>query len=125
MEQMKQDSQVLDAIYAAFQPYIAQQDFFDILYSEKAGYLYFLTDPKEAAGITFLDTPEKMLSVLANEVINDIVFSHPAVDQRGNALTAEEREACTGRLSAILDTMDGDTGPYRRFLQGYLDSYRF
>ena len=65
----------LDAILKAFESYIDGQDYFDIVYSKKIGYTWIIVDPPDGAGAEPLDTPEKMLGVLFNEVINDVINS--------------------------------------------------
>lgn len=40
----------LDSILKAFSTYIEKQDYFDILYSKKAGYLWIVVDPPGGAG---------------------------------------------------------------------------
>ena len=65
----------LDVILRAFAAYINSQNYFDILYSKKAGYIYLVIDPVSAAGAEQLRTPEDMLDVLFNEIINDVINS--------------------------------------------------
>ena len=63
----------LDAILKAFENYIDGQDYFDIVYSKKIGYVWIVVDEPGAAGAEQLDTPEAMLDLLFNDVINDVV----------------------------------------------------
>ncbi len=63
----------LDAILKAFENYIDGQDYFDIVYSKKIGYIWIVVDEPGAAGAEPLDTPEAMLDNLFNDVINDVV----------------------------------------------------
>ena len=119
-----QSSKGLDKIYAAFRDFVDRSEEFDVVRSDKTGYLYCLTDDLSDWGHV-LDTPEKMLSYLAAELVSEVAFSHPALDRAGNALTDEEKATCRLRLSAILDQMSGDTAAYRQFLWKYLEEYRF
>ena len=65
----------LESILKAFEKYIDSQNYFDILYFKKVGYLWIVVDPPGGAGAEQLDTSEMMLSVLFNEVINDVINS--------------------------------------------------
>lgn len=51
----------LDAILKAFENYIDGQNYFDIVYSKKIGYVWIVADEPGAAGAEQLDTPEAML----------------------------------------------------------------
>ena len=59
----------LDAILKAFENYIDGQNYFDIVYSKKIGYVWIVVDEPGAAGAEQLDTPEAMLDLLFNDVI--------------------------------------------------------
>jgi len=59
----------LETILEAFADYIENQSYFDIVYSKKIGYVWIVIDPPGAAGAEVLDTPEKMLGVLFNDII--------------------------------------------------------
>ena len=63
----------LDAILKAFENYIDGQDYFDIVYSKKIGYVWIVVDDPGAAGAEQLETPEPMLDNLFNDIINDVV----------------------------------------------------
>ncbi len=62
----------LETILKAFEEHIEGQDYFDIVYSKKAGYLWIVIDRPGDAGAKLLDTPEEMLDVLFNDIINDV-----------------------------------------------------
>ena len=48
----------LDAILIAFENYIDGQNYFDIVYSKKVGYVWIAVDEPGAAGAEHLETPE-------------------------------------------------------------------
>ena len=54
----------LDAILKAFENYIDDQNYFDIVYSKKIGYVWIVVDEPGAAGAEQLDTPEAMLDTV-------------------------------------------------------------
>jgi hypothetical protein len=64
----------LDAILKAFENYIDGQNYFDIVYSKKIGYVWIVADEPGTAGAEQLDTPEAMLDNLFNDIINDKVI---------------------------------------------------
>ncbi len=71
----KERGELIDRIFKAFQHYIQEQNYFDIVYSEKIGYVWLLVDQPSDAVADVLDSPEAMLDSLFNDIINDVVFS--------------------------------------------------
>ena len=65
----------LETILEAFEGYILGQDWFDIVYSKKFGYLW--VSPKLEMDYTMkrLNTAEKMLESFFHDIISDVVFS--------------------------------------------------
>ena len=118
--------QKLDAILKAFENYIDSQDYFDIVYSKKAGYLYFVVKAPEEAGPELLDTPEKMLDVLFNEVINDVINSPENKSHIPDARTLTDWEEAESRrqLTAILEQIEDGGAAYLKFLDRYLKDYQ-
>lgn len=98
----------LDLIYTAFSDYIKEQVYFDILYSEKVGYLQIVTGDLDSIAPEVLDTPEKMLRCLFHNIICDVIFSS---DNFGNgqeepSLTPYVDIESRRRITAILETME-------------------
>ena len=116
----------LDAILIAFENYIDGQDYFDIVYSKKIGYAWIVVDPPGGAGAERLDTPEKMLGVLFNEVINDVINSpeNPAHCDDTHTLTEWEEAESRRQLTAILETIEDGKTEYLNFLDAYIRDYR-
>lgn len=116
----------LDDILKAFKSYIDCQNYFDIVYSSKIGYVKILVQNPEDEGAERLDTPEKMLDVLFNEVINDVIFSPENQHHDLNSLTLSEYEKDESRrqLTKILKTIKDDGESYLSFLDQYLKSYQ-
>ena len=116
----------LDAILKAFENYIDGQDYFDIVYSKKIGYAWIVVDPPGGAGAERLDTPEKMLGVLFNEVINDVINSpeNPAHCDDAPTLTEWEETESRRQLTAILETIEDDRVEYLNFLDAYIKGYQ-
>ena len=106
--------------------YIDSQDYFDILYSRKVGYLWIVVDPPGGAGAKQLDTPEDMLDVLFNEVINDVINSPENKSHIPDARTLTEWEEAESRrqLTAILEQVEGDGAEYLEYLDEYIQGYQ-
>lgn len=115
----------LDAILKAFADYIDGQDYFDIVYSKKIGYVWIVVDEPGAAGAELLDTPEAMLDNLFNDVINDVVAPRESTSlTEGHALTENEEAECRRRIAAILRTIEGGADEYLDYLDSYLKDYQ-
>lgn len=116
----------LDAILKAFADYIDSQDYFDIVYSKKAGYIWIVVDPPGGAGAEQLDTPERMLDVLFNEVINDVINSPENKSHVPDARTLTEWGETESRrqLTNILEQIEGDSVGYLGFLDSYIKDYQ-
>lgn len=100
----------LDAILKAFGDYIRGQDFFDIVYSEKVGYVRILARNLDEEGPELMDTPEKLLDSLFNDIINDVLFSPDNPNQNHEHLVMSKYEEAESRrrITAILETMEGE-----------------
>ncbi len=114
----------LDSILKAFGKYIDSQSYFDILYSKKAGYLWIVVDPPGGAGAEQLDTPEDMLDLLFNEIINDVISSpeNKTHIPESRTLTEWEEAESRRRITAILEQIED--GEYLEYLNEYLQSYQ-
>ena len=120
---MNNNKKELDAIYEAFKSYIQEQDTFEILYSERMGYLRLLIDAPDEGAIV-LETPEEMLEYLCSDVVSDVVYGpdNPKKSHSDMTLTDYEKTESRRRLSAILETlMDKETRS--SFLEEFLEKY--
>lgn len=116
----------LDIIYLAFSDYIRGQDFFDILHSEKPGYLKIPTGALESIASAVLDTPEKMLSTLFYNIIGDVVCSSYDPGSGCNDLSVSyvKTESCR-RIMAILKTMEEESrARCLDFMDAYFEKYQ-
>ena len=115
----------LDAILKAFEDYIDGQNYFDIVYSKKIGYVWIIVDEPGAAGAEQLDTPEAILDNLFNDIINDMVAPRESTSlTEAHALTESEEAECRRRIAAILWTIEGNADEYLDYLDGYLKDYQ-
>lgn len=115
----------MDAILKAFKDYIDNQDYFDIVYSEKIGYVWIVVDDPGAAGAELLDTPEAMLDNLFNDIINDVVAPRSTTHlDEAITLTESEEAECRRKITAILETIEGGGAEYLEYLNEYIKDYQ-
>ena len=120
-----EQKKTLDAILKAFENYIDGQDYFDIVYSKKIGYIWIVVDEPGAAGAEPLDTPEAMLDNLFNDIINDVVAPRESTSlTETHALTKSEEMESRRRIIAILETIEGGADEYLNYLDSYLKDYQ-
>ena len=115
----------LDAILKAFEDYIDGQNYFDIVYSKKIGYVWIVADEPGAAGAEQLDTPEAMLDNLFNDIINDVVAPRSTTHlDEDRTMTESEEAECRRRISAILEQMEDGGTKYLEYLDEYIQDYQ-
>ena len=122
----KERGELIDRIFKAFQHYIQEQNYFDIVYSEKIGYVWLLVDQPSDAVADVLDSPEAMLDSLFNDIIIDVVFSPSNPYHIPNSLILSEYEETESRrrITAILETMGDDKDFCLDYLEKYLKEYQ-
>ena len=116
----------LEAILNAFGDYIRAHDCFDIVYSEKIGYVKLQVPHPESEVPTVMDTPETLLAALFNEIIIDAVFSpdNPQKEHSDPTLTEYEEAESRRRIVAILEQIQGeDKAHYLDFMDTYIKDY--
>ena len=115
----------LDAILKAFEDYIDGQNYFDIVYSKKIGYVWIVVDEPGSAGAEQLDTPEAMLDNLFNDIINDVIAPRSTTHlDEDHTLTESEEAECRRRITAILNQIEGDKAEYLEYLDEYIQDYQ-
>ena len=115
----------LDNILKAFKNYIDEQNYFDIVYSKKIGYVWIVVDDPGAAGAEQLDTPEAMLDNLFNDIINDVVAPRSATHlDEAHTLTESEEAECRRKITAILEQIEGGADEYFDYLDEYIKDYQ-
>ncbi len=115
----------LDTILKAFENYIDGQNYFDIVYSKKIGYVWIVVDEPGAAGAEQLDTPEAMLDNLFNDIINDVVAPRESTSlTEAHTMTESEETECRRRIAAILETIEDGANEYLGYLDIYLKDYQ-
>ena len=116
----------LDAILKAFENYIDGQNYFDIVYSKKIGYVWIVVDEPGSAGAEQLDTPEAMLDNLFNDIINDVVACPRKSTHLNEAHTLTESEEAESRrrITAILEQIEGGGAKYLEYLDEFIRDYQ-
>ena len=115
----------LDNILKAFKNYIDEQNYFDIVYSKKIGYVWIVVDDPGAAGAEQLDTPEALLDNLFNDIINDVVAPRSATHlDEAHTLTESEEAECRRKITAILEQIEGGADEYFDYLDEYIKDYQ-
>ena len=115
----------LDAILKAFENYIDGQNYFDIVYSKKIGYVWIVVDEPGAAGAEQLDTPEALLDNLFNDIINDVIAPRSTTHlDEVHTLTESEDAECRRRITAILERIEGGANEYLDYLDSYIKDYQ-
>ena len=116
----------LDTILKAFAGYIQNQNYFDIVYSEKIGYVWLIIDPPGAAGAELLDTPEKMLDALFNDIISEVINAPENTTHIPDVLTLTKYEETESRrrITAILETIEDGKAKYLKYLDAYIKEYQ-
>ncbi len=115
----------LDAILKAFESYIDRQDYFDVVYSKKAGYLWIVVDDPGSEAPEQISEPEDLLDNLFNDVINDVIAPRESTSlTEVHALTESEETECRRRIAAILETVEDGANEYLGYLDSYLKDYQ-
>lgn len=115
----------LDAILKAFEGYIDEQNYFDIVYSKKIDYVWIVVDEPGTAGTEPLDTPEIMLDHFFNDVINDVIAPCESISlTKSHSLTESEEVEVRRRITTILETIEDGTDEYLDYLDEYIQDYQ-
>ncbi len=115
----------LDAILKAFESYIDGQDYFDVVYSKKAGYLWIVVDDPRSEAPVQISEPEDLLDNLFIDVINDVIVPRESVSlTEAFTLTESEETECRRRITAILEQIEGGGAEYLEYLDEYIRDYQ-
>ena len=115
----------LDSILKAFEDYIDGQNYFDIVYSKKIGYVWIVVEDPGSTGAEQLDSPEAMLDNLFNDIINDVVAPRETTHlNEAHAMTESEEAECRRRITAILEQIEGGGAEYLEYLDEYIQDYQ-
>ena len=115
----------LDSILNAFEGYIDGQNFFDVVYSKKAGYLWVAVDDPRAQAPEQITEPEDLLYLLFNDIVNDVVAPRQSTSlTESSGLTEQETAEVRSRVTAILETIPDNADEYLDYLDGFIQDYQ-
>lgn len=115
----------MENILKAFEKHIDGQNYFDIVYSKKIGYVWIVIDPPGGAGAEQLDSPETMLDNLFNDIINDVIAPRESTSlTESHTLTASEEAEVRRRIATTLETIEDDADEYLAYLDNYIKDYQ-
>ena len=116
----------IDNILKAFAAFIREQNYFDIVYSEKLGYVQLFTGPEETEPVTVLPTAEDVIETLFYEVTTEVVYdpNNRRPDPDALKLSEEEETESRYRLTEILDGMEEDRDHWIAYMDAYFKDYQ-
>lgn len=115
----------LDSLLNAFEGYIDGQNFFDVVYSKKAGYLWVAVDDPGAQAPEQISEPEDLLYLLFNDIVNDVVAPRQSTSlTESSGLTEQETAEVRSRVTAILETIPDSADEYLDYLDGFIQDYQ-
>lgn len=113
----------MDNILKAFDAYISNHTFFDIVYSDKVGYFRIQVENPDDEGLIVIRSVDKLLDVLFNEIINDILYTEGDVERNIHEMSEEEAEEAQRRIARVLETLGEDADYCMDFLDTYIENY--
>ena len=115
----------LDAILKAFENYIDGQNYFDVVYSKKAGYLWIVVDDPRSEAPEQINEPEELLDLLFNNIINDVVAPRQTTSLTEPSMLTDQEIAELRRIVVpILEAVPGCADEYLDFLDSYIQDYQ-
>lgn len=115
----------LDDILNAFEGYVDSQNYFDVVYSKKAGYLWIAVDDPGAQAPEQINEPEDLLDRLYNDIINDVVTPRQTTSlTEPSGLTEPEETEVRSRAVTILETIPEGADEYLDYLDSFIQDYQ-
>ena len=113
----------MDKFFHIIENYVEQQDYFDVIYSKKFGYIRVAAIESFYPDIQCLHTPEEMLDILFCDVINNIILSpdNPSEESENMSLTEYEETESRWRIKEVLEAVENKED--KAFCFNYLDQY--
>ena len=116
----------IDNILKAFAGFIKEQDYFDIVYSEKVGYVQLFTGREQTEPVTILKTAEEVMDTLFYEVTNEVVYdpNNQRPDRDALELSEYEEAESRRRLAEIVGAMEEDRECWTAYMDAYWKDYQ-
>jgi len=96
----------IESIRKGFGNYIKKHSYFDILYSEKVGYVFLIVDPEADAQYIPIKSAREFIFFLYEQITNDVLLEKDAAFYGDFVLTEEKREECFCRIGDIVQNME-------------------
>ena len=96
-----QQNEKIKNVYAAFRPYIEKHPAFDIVYSEKLGFVKLYVDPEWENDALRIQSWQDLLESLCHEIILDVVTGSSK-----DTKTEQVMESSCRRVEEILSCAD-------------------
>lgn len=113
----------MDNILKVFDDYIANHTFFDIVYSDKIGYFRIQVENPDGEGLVVIHSLDKLLDVLFNEIINDILYAEGGEERDTAEMSEEEKDEARRRVAKMLESLSEDADYCLDLLNTYLKNY--
>ncbi len=113
----------MDNILAAFQGYIQTHPSFDIVYSEKIGYIRLNVEDPDAEDLTIIESADDLLEILFDEIINDVRFGNKQKRRRSSNLSESDKIEIRRQITDILKTVTIESEHCLEFMDSYLEDY--
>lgn len=110
-------------ILTAFQDYIQAHPDFDILYSDKVGYIQVPAKDPEGESVVSIRAADRLLDVLFSDIIDDVRFSDSKKQHYSAALDDDEMKEVQSRITAILKKLGEEADYCLDFLRTFLEEY--
>lgn len=111
----------MDNILAAFQDYIQTHPSFDIVYSEKIGYIRLNVEDPDAEDLTIIESVDDLLETLFNEIINDVRFGNKKKRRQSSNLSESDKIEIRRQITDILKTVTIESDHCLEFMDSYLE----
>ena len=118
------DERRIQTLVTAFHGFIVANRFFDILHSDKSGYIYLTVDYLGHYQARLIETAAQMMDTLVHETVASVKRSANEKDSYNNIIPSPaEDDEILWRLSDILATIRGDRGWYYSAMRATLSTY--
>lgn len=115
----------IESILKAFEGYIDGQNFFDVVYSKKAGYLWIAVDDPRSQAPKQITKQEDLLDLLFNDIVNDVVTPRQSTSlTEPSGLTEQEEAEVRSKAAAILGTIPEGADEYLDYLDSFIQDYQ-
>lgn len=115
----------IDNILRVFETYIKEHPCFDIVYSEKLGYLSIIIETDDFETAAQIPTQTRMLDILFDEMVNDVIYGPDSEEHdMDGVLSEKEKEGVRGHLARILaNAKEVERTYYRARLERYFERF--